>query len=242
MIKTLLQRNGKASKTEIAEEILKYDPTQVEYYENIVNVMVGRVFRNHKIVSKQNDEYILNDLDLISTNENNELIKLCDNKIKEYLDKRGEWIWDHRSKSRKYISGSMKYRVLKRAGFRCELCGIPADKKALEVDHIVPKNLGGEDSINNYQALCYSCNSMKRDKDTADFRDLKDMYDKREKGCLFCDIDDERVIKENNLAYSIRDKYPVTEGHTLIIPKRHVHDYFELMQAEINAIQQIIRL
>ena len=52
MIKTLLLRNGSASKKEIAEEILRYDPTQVEYYENIVNNMVGRVLRSHNIINK----------------------------------------------------------------------------------------------------------------------------------------------------------------------------------------------
>jgi len=36
------------------------------------------------------------------------------------------------------------------------------------------------------------------------------------------------------------DGYPVTQGHTLIIPKRHVIDYFGLSQAEINASNQII--
>ena len=53
MIKALLLRNGKASKTEIAEEILRYDPSQVEYYESIVNNMVGRVLRNHDVVRKE---------------------------------------------------------------------------------------------------------------------------------------------------------------------------------------------
>ena len=53
---------------------------------------------------------------------------------------RGEAIFDHRRKSDGYISGTLKYEVLKRARFRCELCGISADEKALEPDHIVPRN------------------------------------------------------------------------------------------------------
>jgi len=38
----------------------------------------------------------------------------------------------------------------------------------------------------------------------------------------------------------IHDGFPVTEGHTLFIPKRHAADYFELTQAEINAINQLM--
>ena len=50
-------------------------------------------------------------------------------------------------------------------------------EKALEVDHIVPKNLGGVDDISNYQALCYTCNAQKRDRDSTDFRGLDTKYE-----------------------------------------------------------------
>jgi len=63
------------------------------------------------------------------------------------------------------------------------------------------------------------------------------------KNCLFCDIqstDQQRIIAESNLAYVIRDGFPVTDGHTLFIPKRHVKDYFELVPAEINAINSLM--
>jgi hypothetical protein len=137
----------------------------------------------------------------------------------------------------------VRYEVLKRAKFRCELCGISAEDKALEVDHIHPKSLGGPDDLANYQALCYSCNAAKRNTDDTDFRGNKSLYDHRDCDCLFCQIQVNhisRIIAENNLAYAILDGYPVTQGHTLIIPKRHVPDYFGLSQAEINATNQIL--
>lgn len=59
--------------------------------------------------------------------------------------------------------------------------------------------------------------------------------------CLFCDIEKDRVISENELAYVIRDGFPVTEHHTLIIPKRHVETYFELVPSEINSINQLLQ-
>ena len=61
--------------------------------------------------------------------------------------------------------------------------------------------------------------------------------------CLFCNIqtvERTRIIAENELAYVIRDGFPVTPGHTLIIPKRHAVDYFELVQSEVLAINALM--
>ena len=63
----------------------------------------------------------------------------CEGKLSEYLARRGDAIWEHRRRSAGYISGTLRYEVLKNAKFRCELCGIPADERALEVDHILPR-------------------------------------------------------------------------------------------------------
>ena len=240
MIKFLLRHNGAASDVEIAKEISLQDPTQIEYYQNITNNMVGKVLRSHKIVDKEKREYLLNGYSELSDQEIKNLIDICNTKLEEYIDKRGSNIWQHRSKSRGPISGSIKYEVLKRAHFRCELCGCMDSEKALEVDHIVPKNLGGEDSINNYQALCYSCNAMKRDHDSTDFRDLDKLYAHKEQDCIFCKMEKGRILEENNLAYLIYDGYPVTPNHMLIIPKRHFKEYFDIFQPELNAIQDLL--
>ena len=67
---------------------------------------------------------------------------------------------------------------------------------------------------------------------------------KTDQSCLFCNLqtdDRSRIISENTLAYAIRDGFPVTEGHTLFIPKRHAQDYFGLTQAEINAVNALMR-
>ena len=92
--------------------------------------------------------------------------------------------------------------MLKRAKFRCELCAISAEEKALEVDHIIPRNAGGADDESNLQALCCSCNTMKRDRDDTDFRAIKESCDKRESGCLFCEIPKARIVDENALVYA----------------------------------------
>jgi ATP adenylyltransferase len=58
--------------------------------------------------------------------------------------------------------------------------------------------------------------------------------------CLFCEIPQERIIASNDLAYAIRDGFPVTLLHTLIIPKRHAVDYFELTKDELFACHELI--
>jgi len=58
--------------------------------------------------------------------------------------------------------------------------------------------------------------------------------------CLFCNISNKRVVSENELAYAVRDGFPVTELHTLIIPKRHIEDYFGLTKEESLACDLLI--
>lgn len=59
--------------------------------------------------------------------------------------------------------------------------------------------------------------------------------------CVFCDILHERIVAQNDLCFAIRDGFPVSEGHTLIIPRRHVADYFDLTIEEIMAMQAMMR-
>ena len=51
----------------------------------------------------------------------------------------------------------------------------------------------------------------------------------------------DRVVASNALAYAVRDGYPVTEGHTLVIPKRHIADFFELSDEESIACNQLLK-
>ena len=62
-----------------------------------------------------------------------------------------------------------------------------------------------------------------------------------DENCLFCSIDSDRIIAENALAYAIRDGFPVTEMHTLVIPKRHAVDYFSLTKEELMACDSLLR-
>lgn len=59
--------------------------------------------------------------------------------------------------------------------------------------------------------------------------------------CVFCDIPKDRVISEHQYFFVIRDAFPVTELHSLIISNRHVSDYFELLDKEKTELQEILQ-
>ena len=244
MLIELLRRDGTASAAEIAQSILDREPTQIEYFTEIVKNMVGPVLTKRRGITERNgEEYTLNGADQLTQDQVDELVALCQQRIDQFEVARGDKVWAHRRRGHRPVPGSVRYKVLSAAKFRCELCGVSADEKNLEVDHIFPKSLGGKDDITNYQALCYTCNAGKRNTDDTDFRDFKLMFESHEDGCLFCDIqskDRKRVVAENTLAYAIRDGFEVTAGHTLFIPKRHVADYFGLVPAEVNAINRLM--
>jgi len=56
--------------------------------------------------------------------------------------------------------------------------------------------------------------------------------------CLFCTA--RGVTRDNTLAYATRDTYPVSPGHTLIIPRRHCADFFELTPDELAACMDLV--
>ena len=66
------------------------------------------------------------------------------------------------------------------------------------------------------------------------------MADPIPKPCLFCTLQGERIVGTNDLATAIRDAYPVSPGHTLIIPKRHVISFFDTTTEERLAMFELL--
>lgn len=247
MIKTLLQSDNKASVREIAQSFLQLDESQIDYYKMITKQMPGRVLKNRGVVTQERDSYSINVTSLTDV-QRSELISMCNNKITEYIESRGgeRAIWLHRMKNPSYIPGTIRFEVLKRAKGRCELCGIPSSIKFLQVDHIKPRNKMGESKIENYQALCYTCNAQKMDKDDTDFREWNSMYEYKKENCPFCKTQSS-TIAENSMAIAFEDKYPIVKYHTLITPLRHTPSFFNLGTFErkaclllIDEVRQII--
>ena len=60
--------------------------------------------------------------------------------------------------------------------------------------------------------------------------------------CLFCNIKENEFVHENELAYASYDSYPVSDLHCLVIPKRHIKDYFDLTNEELLACNNLIKI
>ncbi len=59
--------------------------------------------------------------------------------------------------------------------------------------------------------------------------------------CPFCEIKNCReIIFESESCLAFYDSFPVSQGHTLIIPKRHVESFFDLDKKEIDEIQELL--
>jgi hypothetical protein len=63
---------------------------------------------------------------------------------------------------RQPIKPSLRFQVLKRDDYRCQMCGVTAkDGATLEIDHIHPVSKGGTNDPDNLQVLCRDCNAGK---------------------------------------------------------------------------------
>lgn len=58
--------------------------------------------------------------------------------------------------------------------------------------------------------------------------------------CPFCSLPDERIVERNADALVIRDGFPVSRGHTLVLPRRHVGSWFALTAGERQALLELL--
>ncbi len=68
------------------------------------------------------------------------------------------------------------------------------------------------------------------------------MNDCHDTACPFCTVAENRIIEQDSHALVIADTFPVSRGHTLIIPRRHAADFLELARAEVESIYHLARL
>ncbi len=106
MLLELLSSGGQASIRQIAKALLAEDASQIEYYEQIVKNMVGKVLtKSRGITERDADTHRLKGFGELDAHQVALLTDLCRHKIDEYVAKRGAAIWEHRRKSSGYVPG-----------------------------------------------------------------------------------------------------------------------------------------
>jgi diadenosine tetraphosphate (Ap4A) HIT family hydrolase len=60
------------------------------------------------------------------------------------------------------------------------------------------------------------------------------------KTCPFCTLKPDRILGENLHAVWIRDGFPISSGHSLVIPKRHFDSFFETTNDERQALMSLL--
>jgi predicted house-cleaning noncanonical NTP pyrophosphatase (MazG superfamily) len=178
IIKDLLLHDGRRSKTDLASTLAQYDGSVREYYEKVVMRWPKQTLEKHGIVEydRRSREFRLCHL-LENQEARQNAVQLYDQKIAECLERKAL------QANAPEAGASVRYEVLKAAGGKCQLCGIPSSLRPIDIDHIIPRSkankrnkvrLNGRwidaNDRENLQALCMSCNRAKRAADETDFR------------------------------------------------------------------------
>lgn len=58
--------------------------------------------------------------------------------------------------------------------------------------------------------------------------------------CPFCLVPKSRILSENATGFFIRDGFPISPGHTLIIPRRHISSFFDLTVDERSGMMELL--
>ena len=85
LIEMLVSKTGTATVEQIAKAILDHDPTQIDYYSEVVKKMPGVVLtKNRGIAEKHGQSYTLKDFNELTTDERQKLVFLCEERIRQY--------------------------------------------------------------------------------------------------------------------------------------------------------------
>jgi diadenosine tetraphosphate (Ap4A) HIT family hydrolase len=60
--------------------------------------------------------------------------------------------------------------------------------------------------------------------------------------CPFCHLEASRIHLENEFAAAFPDNFPISEGHTLVVPKRHIASLFDLPEEEQAAVWRLVAI
>ena len=167
--------------TENRETLKRYDQTvqairntsgQEDYYgvpQNIYEKKERNLF-NKLIITPRTETMLVYSVTYTSPKGQNSYRRAWTfrtDELKDALTEANRVDQNHESNlyQRTLFSNSLRYDVLKRDGFRCQICGRTAqDGVKLHVDHIIPVSKGGKTEMGNLRTLCSDCNVGKKDK------------------------------------------------------------------------------
>lgn len=226
--------NGTAKLSDIAKDLSSRDSESIDYYISRLKIYPKEVLKKHGVAEIDRDSFRLN-VEL-ETSELAALKEICLEKIEKwYAENEKKEIADPNG------WGAIRYKMLQKYK-RCVLCGAKPHQDldiVLDVDHIIPSSKGGSDDESNLQVLCSQCNRAKGNRDDEDFRP------KLNGECVFCNEVPVRALKiKSKLFWVIRDGFPVTNLHTLIIPKIHLASPTEMDSAhweELGRVAAIVK-
>ncbi len=230
LIRALVDAGGTATLRQLAHAFLAQDESQLRFYEKRIKEMPLRVLSKYGVVRRDGQlvSLVVTDLTYV---QRTQLRMTCEQRLQEYIQKRKLARWDYRLLDTDPVPDDLRYQVLREAGGRCALCGTTKDDAPLDVDHIVPRSLGGKTERANLQTLCARCNRSKGNKDTTDFR--VGPTPERETACAFCaETFFSKAVEAHGAVFAVKDGHPVTPGHHLVLPRRHASDYFAMTTQE----------
>ena len=258
LIRMLLESGGASTLRDLALRFVTFNEAELQAMEKTLKKMPVQVLKNRGWVERDGDTVRLtvkpNDL-----KERSMLIGACERRLHEFIESRGEKIWDYRWLDDP-VSGSLRFEILAASGQKCALCGISAKDRPLDVDHIVPRSKGGKSSAHNLQVLCSKCNRSKGNRDDRDFRppDVKrriyaienlelpisaepaeTSFDSTDPS-VFLELPEERVLHRTEHFFVIEDSFPVAPGHLLVISNRRCSDWFSLTPVEREALPAVL--
>jgi diadenosine tetraphosphate (Ap4A) HIT family hydrolase len=241
LLRTLIDAGGSATVRQIARAFAANDEAILREAEKTIRNMPVPVLKRHRIVTYDKASGVVSlNAGRLTFEQQARFRALCEERLGEYLERRGMGVWDYRLIDDSAVPYDLRYQVLAESERRCALCGATERERPLDVDHILPRSRGGTNERANLQILCSRCNRAKGNRDDRDFRSLQPEHNP---SCAFCDeAFRERAIEQTDLVVAVEDRYPVTDGHVLIAPKRHTPDYFSMTQAERRETDDLLRL
>jgi hypothetical protein len=155
LIQTLIDADGTATVRQIAQAFLAQDESKLRYYEQRIKQIPMPILKRHGIVKAERDVIKLAVKDL-TYDQKVQLRMLCQQKLHEFVARRGLAVWDHRMLEIDPIPDSLHYIALKDSGGRRALCDATRNESPLDIDHNIPAHAAAKTSCPIYRCCAHA--------------------------------------------------------------------------------------